>query len=153
MKTHSHHHRQTSWIIMVPTTHTHYFLLWSLMYSTSRFCFWVKTHYGVDKIVIALYCFSKVPCSNFDHVNIMKDFHNVFAFMVSQNPKNWNATKVTFFFMSYTFEGQFYALMVRFENTIIFYVNPTIFFRFLASLKFLVFLKLFLISCVFWNKK
>jgi len=72
MKTHPHHHRQTSWIIIVPTTHTHYFLLWSLMHSTSRFYFWVKTHYGGRArllshcIVFQRYMFELQPCQYYE---------------------------------------------------------------------------------------
>jgi hypothetical protein len=39
------------------------------------------------KIVVTLYCFLRVPCLNFNHVIIMKDFHNVFAYYGSSKPK------------------------------------------------------------------
>jgi hypothetical protein len=39
------------------------------------------------KIVVKLYCFSGVPCLNFNHVIIMKDFHNVFADSDRSKPK------------------------------------------------------------------
>jgi hypothetical protein len=42
--------------------------------------FWVKAHYGGGQIVVTLYRFLKVPCLNFNHVIVMKDFHNVFAY-------------------------------------------------------------------------
>jgi hypothetical protein len=40
--------------------------------------------------------FSKVPCVNFNHVIIMKDFHNFLHIMVGQNPKKLNTKKITF---------------------------------------------------------
>jgi len=43
------------------------------------------------KIVVTLYYFSKVPCLNFNHVIIMKDFHNISRIMISQNPEKPNA--------------------------------------------------------------
>jgi hypothetical protein len=42
------------------------------------------------KIVVTLNYFLGVPCLNFNHVIIMKDFHNVFAYYGSQNPKKSN---------------------------------------------------------------
>jgi hypothetical protein len=45
---------------------------------------------GGIKIVVILYCFLGVPCLSFNHVIIMKDFDNVFAYYVSQNPKKSN---------------------------------------------------------------
>jgi hypothetical protein len=39
------------------------------------------------KIVVTLYCFLVVPCLNFNHIIIMKDFHNVFAYYGSSKPK------------------------------------------------------------------
>ncbi len=39
------------------------------------------------QIVVALYCFLKVPCLNFNHVIIMKDFHNVFTYYGRSKPK------------------------------------------------------------------
>ncbi len=47
----------------------------------------VKTHYWGVKIVVTLYCFLEVPCLNFNHVIIMKDFHNVFAYYGRSKPK------------------------------------------------------------------
>jgi hypothetical protein len=47
----------------------------------------VKTHYKGAKIVITLYYFLGVPCLNFNHVIIMKDFHNVFAYYSRLKPK------------------------------------------------------------------
>jgi len=49
----------------------------------------VKTHLGGGgvKIVVTLYCFLGVPCLNFNHVIIMKDFHNVFAYYGRSKPK------------------------------------------------------------------
>jgi hypothetical protein len=90
------------------------------MLSTSIFCFWVKTQYGgggEDCYRIVL--FFKGTCLNFNHVNIMKDFHNVFAFM-SSKPKEMKCHESCILFMSYTFEGQFCALMIQFENIIYF---------------------------------
>ncbi len=46
------------------------------------------------KIVITLYCFLGVPCLSFNHVIIMKDFDNVFAYYVNQNPKKSNVKKI-----------------------------------------------------------
>jgi len=37
----------------------------------------VKTYYKGAKIVVTLYCFLRVLYLNFNHVIIMKDFHNV----------------------------------------------------------------------------
>ncbi len=39
------------------------------------------------KIVITLYIFSRVPCLKFNHVIIMKDFHNIFAYYGRSKPK------------------------------------------------------------------
>jgi hypothetical protein len=47
----------------------------------------VKVHYGEAKIVVTLYCFLGVPCLNFNHVIILKDFHNVFAYYGRSKPK------------------------------------------------------------------
>ncbi len=38
-------------------------------------------------IVVKLYCFLGFPCLNFNHVIIMKDFHNVFAYYDRSKPK------------------------------------------------------------------
>jgi hypothetical protein len=47
----------------------------------------MKAHYKGAKIVVTLYCFSKVPCLNFNHVIIMKGFHNVFTYYDRSKPK------------------------------------------------------------------
>jgi hypothetical protein len=46
---------------------------------------------GGTKIVVTLYFFLKVPCLNFNHVIIRKDFHNVLHIMVGQNPNKSNS--------------------------------------------------------------
>jgi hypothetical protein len=56
----------------------------------------MKAHYGEVKTVVTLSYFLKVPCLNFNHVIIMKDFHNVLHVMVGQNPKKSNAKEATF---------------------------------------------------------
>jgi hypothetical protein len=40
----------------------------------------VKAHYGGAQNCGHIVLFLKVPCLNFNHVIIMKDFHNVFAY-------------------------------------------------------------------------
>jgi hypothetical protein len=152
MKTHPHLHHQTSWIIMVPTKHS---LLPSLIIDVFNFkiLFLGENTLWGRQDCYRIVLFFKGTMFEFQPCQYYERFSQCFCIYGKSKPKNWNATKVTFLFMSYTFEGQFYALMIRFENTIIFYVNPTTFFTFLASLKFLVFRKLFLISCVFWKKK
>jgi hypothetical protein len=47
----------------------------------------VKSHYEGAKIVVTLYCLSRIPCLNFDQTIIMKDFHNVFAYYGRFKPK------------------------------------------------------------------
>ncbi len=47
----------------------------------------VKAYYGGAKIVVTLYCFSRVPYLNFNHIIIVKDFHNVFAYYHRSKPK------------------------------------------------------------------
>jgi len=47
----------------------------------------VKAHYKGAKIVVTLYYFLGVPCLNFNHVIIMKDFHNVFAYYGMSKPR------------------------------------------------------------------
>jgi hypothetical protein len=42
---------------------------------------------GGGGIVVTLYYFLGVPCLNFNHVIIMKDFHNVFPYYNSLNSK------------------------------------------------------------------
>jgi hypothetical protein len=42
--------------------------------------------------------FSRILCLNFNHVIIMKDFHNVLHIMVGQNPKKSNAKETTFYY-------------------------------------------------------
>jgi hypothetical protein len=39
------------------------------------------------KIVVTLYWSLAIPCLNFNHVIIMKDFHNAFAHYGSSKPK------------------------------------------------------------------
>jgi len=41
----------------------------------------------VAKIIVTLFLFLRVPCLNFNHVIIMKDFHNVFAYYGRSKPK------------------------------------------------------------------
>jgi len=57
----------------------------------------VKAHYKGAKIVIILYYFWGVPCLNFNHVIIMKDFHNVFTYY-GRYPKKSNAKETTLFY-------------------------------------------------------
>jgi hypothetical protein len=59
--------------------------------------FKVKTHYKGAKNFVTLYCFLGVPCSNFNHVIIMSDFHNVFAFYDSSNPNKLSSKETTLF--------------------------------------------------------
>jgi hypothetical protein len=47
--------------------------------------------FGVGKIVVTLYYFSKVTCFKLNHVIIMKDVHNFLHIMVGQNQKKSNA--------------------------------------------------------------
>jgi hypothetical protein len=47
----------------------------------------VKTIGVGAKIVVTLYFFSRAPCLNFNHVIIVKDFHNVFAYYGASKPK------------------------------------------------------------------
>jgi len=42
---------------------------------------------GGGKIVVTLYYFLRVPCLNFNHVIIMKQIHNVFAYYGRSNPQ------------------------------------------------------------------
>jgi hypothetical protein len=42
-------------------------------------CIKMKADYMGAKIVVTSYYFLGVPCLNFNHVIIMKDFHNIFA--------------------------------------------------------------------------
>ncbi len=61
---------------------------------------WVKAHWGgggVCKIVVTLYYFLRVPCLNFNHVIIMKDFHNVFAYYGRSKLNKSNSKEITFF--------------------------------------------------------
>jgi len=46
-----------------------------------------RTPWGGTKIVVTLYYISRIPCLNFNHVSIMKDFHNVFAYYGRSKPK------------------------------------------------------------------
>ncbi len=46
----------------------------------------MKAHYGGVKIVYNLF-FSKASCLNINHVIIMKDFHNFFAYYRRSNHK------------------------------------------------------------------
>jgi hypothetical protein len=46
-----------------------------------------STQWGGTKIVVTLYCISRIPCLNFNHVSIMKEFHNVFAYYGRSKPK------------------------------------------------------------------
>jgi hypothetical protein len=39
------------------------------------------------KIVVTLFYFLGVPCLNFNHVIIMKDFHKIFTFYSRSKPK------------------------------------------------------------------
>jgi len=53
---------------------------------------------GGVKIVVTLYFFLGVSCLNFNHVIIMKDFHNVFAYYdKSKHKKNQMSKKLQFF--------------------------------------------------------
>jgi hypothetical protein len=52
-------------------------------------------------IIVTLYCFSRVPCLNFNHVIIMKDFHKFYAYYSRSNPKKSNAKKKNIFEISY----------------------------------------------------
>jgi hypothetical protein len=47
----------------------------------------VKAHYRGGMIVVTLYYFSRVPYLNFNHVIIMKKFHNIFAYYDSSKLK------------------------------------------------------------------
>jgi hypothetical protein len=47
----------------------------------------VKAHYRGAKIVVTLYCFSRVPCLNFNCVISMNDFHSVFTYYGRSKPK------------------------------------------------------------------
>ncbi len=54
--------------------------------------FMVNTRMGENtlegtEIVVTLYCFLGVPCLNFNHVIIMKYFHNAFVYYGSSKPK------------------------------------------------------------------
>ncbi len=40
----------------------------------------MKSHYGGPKTIVTFYCFLGFPCLNVDHINIMKEFHNAFAY-------------------------------------------------------------------------
>jgi hypothetical protein len=52
---------------------------------------------GGAKIVVTLYMFFQVPCLNFNHVIIMNDFHNIFAYYGRSKPKEIKyAKKKTF---------------------------------------------------------
>jgi hypothetical protein len=52
---------------------------------------------GGSKIIVTLYCFSKVPCLNFNYVIIMKDFHNFFAYYSKSEPKEIKCQKKNIF--------------------------------------------------------
>jgi hypothetical protein len=56
---------------------------------------------GADKIVVTLYYFLGVPCLNFNHVIIMKDLHNTFAYYRKSKPKEVKCKKKITFFISY----------------------------------------------------
>ncbi len=47
----------------------------------------MKAHYGGTKTIITFYCFSRFPCLNVNHVIIMKEFYNVFAYYDRSKPK------------------------------------------------------------------
>jgi hypothetical protein len=53
-------------------------------------------------IAITLYYFLGVPCLNFNHVNIMKDFHNVFTYCGRSKPKEIKCQKITFFYFMWS---------------------------------------------------
>ncbi len=57
--------------------------------------FRVKAHYKGAQIVVTLYCFLRVPCSNFNHVIIMRDFHNVFTYYDRSNPNKLGSKETT----------------------------------------------------------
>jgi hypothetical protein len=54
-----------------------------------------STLYGTSKLFSHCIVF-RVLCLSFNHVIIMKDFDNVFAYYVSQNPKKSNVKKINF---------------------------------------------------------
>jgi hypothetical protein len=59
----------------------------------------MKTHYKATKIIVTLYYFLGISHLNFNHVIIMKDVHNVFAYyIVNQNSKKSNVKKITIFY-------------------------------------------------------
>ncbi len=49
------------------------------------------------KIVVTLYYFLRIPCLNFNHIIIIKYFHNVMHIMVGQNPNNQMPMKLHYF--------------------------------------------------------
>jgi hypothetical protein len=52
---------------------------------------------GGVKIFDTLYMFFQVPCLNFNHVIIMNDFHNIFAYYGRSKPKEIKYDKKTTF--------------------------------------------------------
>jgi hypothetical protein len=50
-------------------------------------------HYERAKIVVTLFFFLRVPCLNFNHVIIMKDFHNFLHIIIGQNPNKSNSKR------------------------------------------------------------
>ncbi len=57
---------------------------------------WKHIMGGGEKIVIALYCFSKVHVWTLT-MSILWKIFTMFLHLCRQNPKKWNATKVAFF--------------------------------------------------------
>ncbi len=86
----------------------------------------MKAHYGGGaKIVLTLQFILRVPSLNFNHVIIMKKFHNVFAYYGRSKPKKKMPNKLYTFSFSFSYDvmleylnqNNIYQNILKNENT------------------------------------
>jgi hypothetical protein len=111
----------------------------------------VKAHYGGIKIIFPLNYFLKVQYLNFNHVIIMKDFHNIFAYYDKSKPKKSNVKKTKLFYFIWC-DVRIYSCKKNICHNVLKTTN--IFNKWLKS--FLIFMKIVVsikhVILYYWNK-